>query len=59
MTHWTFCRGVLFRTNGGQFVICAEAVVLDQARAKGITFLHKPFSPRVLAETVRKCLDAD
>jgi two-component system cell cycle sensor histidine kinase/response regulator CckA len=31
----------------------------DPARAKGITFLHKPFSMRVLAETVRKCLDAD
>jgi CheY-like chemotaxis protein len=29
----------------------------DLARAKGITFLHKPFSTRVLAESVRKCLD--
>jgi CheY-like chemotaxis protein len=27
------------------------------AKEKGLTFMHKPFSLRVLAETVRKCLD--
>jgi two-component system, cell cycle sensor histidine kinase and response regulator CckA len=31
----------------------------EPGRAKGVTFLHKPFSTRALAETVRKCLDAD
>jgi hypothetical protein len=31
----------------------------DVARSKGITFLRKPFSTRVLGETVRKCLDED
>jgi two-component system, cell cycle sensor histidine kinase and response regulator CckA len=31
----------------------------DLAQARGISFLRKPFSTRVLAETVRKCLDAD
>jgi CheY-like chemotaxis protein len=29
----------------------------ELAREKGLTFLHKPFSCRVLAETVRQCLD--
>ena len=34
----------------------ADACVVEE---KGFTFLHKPFSNLVLAETVRKCLDAD
>ncbi|MGD0815537.1 MAG: response regulator [Verrucomicrobiota bacterium] len=33
----------------------ADAGVVEE---KGFTFLHKPFSNQVLAETVRKCLDA-
>jgi two-component system, cell cycle sensor histidine kinase and response regulator CckA len=33
----------------------ADAGVVE---GKGITFLHKPFAGWVLAETVRKCLDA-
>jgi PAS domain S-box-containing protein len=37
----------------------AELARGEIARAKGITFLHKPFSSQVLAETVRKCLDAE
>jgi DNA-binding NtrC family response regulator len=34
----------------------ADAGVVEE---KGFKFLHKPFSNLVLAETVRKCLDAD
>jgi DNA-binding NtrC family response regulator len=34
----------------------ADLARSDLARAKGITLLRKPFSTRVLAESVRNCL---
>jgi CheY-like chemotaxis protein len=34
-----------------------EQAGAEMAKAKGLTFLHKPFSCRVLSETVRQCLD--
>jgi two-component system, cell cycle sensor histidine kinase and response regulator CckA len=36
----------------------AELARGDLGYSKGVTYLQKPFSTRVLAETVRKCLDA-
>ena len=36
----------------------AELARGDLVYSKGFAYLQKPFSTRVLAETVRKCLDA-
>jgi PAS domain S-box-containing protein len=56
--------GALLRAQkpGLKLILCsgyseelADAGVVEE---KDFTFLHKPFSGRVLAETVRKCLDA-
>ncbi|MGP8201051.1 MAG: response regulator [Limisphaerales bacterium] len=40
----------------GYSEVLADAGVVEE---EGFTFLHKPFSNQILAETVRKCFDAD